>query len=70
MEDINRIKVVLCEKKMTSKELAALLGKSQCTVSRWMTNTCQPDLQTLRQIAKILKVDVTTLLNSPKNSIK
>jgi len=64
MEDLNRIKVVLCEKKMTSKELANLLGKSQCTVSRWMTNTCQPDLQTLKQIADILQIDVKDLLIS------
>lgn len=66
MDDLNRIKVVLVEKKRTSKWLAEQLGKSACSVSKWCQNTVQPDLQTLDRIAKLLSVDVATLLNPTK----
>ena len=63
-KDINRIKVVLVEKKRTNKWLAAQLGKDPATVSKWCTNTMQPGLETLLQIANVLEVDVKELLNS------
>lgn len=63
-KDINRIKVVLVEKKRTSKWLAEKLGKDPATVSKWCTNTSQPGLETLLQIANALEVDVKELLNS------
>lgn len=63
-KDINRIKVVLVEKKRTGKWLAEALDKDPTTVSKWCTNTAQPSLETLRQIAKCLEVDVKDLLNS------
>lgn len=63
-KDINRIKVVLVEKKRTNKWLAKELGKDPGTVSKWCTNTSQPGLETLLQIAKVLEVDVKELLNS------
>lgn len=66
MNDLNRIKVVLVEKKRTSKWLAEQLGKSTCSVSKWCQNTVQPDLPTLDRIAKLLNVDVATLLNPTK----
>lgn len=66
MNDLNRIKVVLVEKKRTSKWLAERLGKSTCSVSKWCQNTVQPDLPTLDRIAKLLNVDVATLLNPTK----
>ena len=64
MEDINKIKVMLVEKKRTSKWLAEQLGKNPATVSKWCTNTSQPDLQTLTRIAELLEVDTKDLLNS------
>ncbi len=66
MSDINRLKVVLAEKKRTNKWLAEQLGKDQGTVSKWCTNTLQPNLKTLVQIAKILDVDTKDLLRSIK----
>lgn len=66
MSDINRLKVVLAEKKRTNKWLAEQLGKDQGTVSKWCTNTLQPNLKTLVQIAKILDVDIKDLLRSIK----
>ncbi len=65
-EDINRIKVVLVEKKRTGKWLAGELSKDPATVSKWCTNTSQPDLPTLAKIANILDVDIKDLLNSTK----
>ena len=64
--NLNRIKVVLVEQGKSGKWLAEQLNKSTCTVSKWCTNTAQPDLQTLDQIAKILKVDIKTLLYDTK----
>lgn len=63
MANLNRIKVVLVEQQKTGKWLAEQLGKSTCTVSKWCSNTIQPDLQTLDRIAKLLNVDVKNLLN-------
>ena len=64
MEDINRLKVVLVEKKRTSKWLAEELEKDPSTVSKWCTNSSQPDLPTLVKIARLLEVNVDDLTNS------
>lgn len=65
-KDINRIKVLLAEKKRTNKWLAKELGKDPGTVSKWCTNTMQPNLETLVEIAKCLDVDTKDLLWSIK----
>ncbi len=67
MEDLNRLKVVLVENKKTSRWLANELGKNPSTVSKWCTNVSQPDLQTLNHIAKLLDIDVKTLIVSNKS---
>ncbi len=66
MEDINRLKVVLAEKKRTNSWLANELGKNPATVSKWCTNSSQPDLPTLKKVAELLEVDVKELLWSTK----
>ena len=63
-KELNRIKVVLVEKKRTNKWLAHQLGKDPATVSKWCTNTSQPSLETLSEIAQSLDVDVKDLLQS------
>lgn len=63
-KNINRIKVVLVEKQRTNKWLAQQLGKDPATVSKWCTNTSQPGLETLLEIARVLEVDIKDLLNS------
>lgn len=62
IEDINRLKVVLVEKKVTSKWLAEQLGVNPSTVSKWCTNSSQPDLATLLKIAELLNVDIKELI--------
>ena len=66
MKDINRIKVVLVEKKRTSKWLSEQLGQDPATISKWCTNTSQPDLVTLTKVAVLLDVDVRQLINKTK----
>ena len=61
-KDINRIKVVLVEKKRTNKWLAEQLGKDPATVSKWCTNSCQPTLETMLKIAKLLNVEMNDLV--------
>ena len=61
-KDLNRLKVVLAEKKRTNKWLAEQLGKDPATVSKWCTNSAQPNLENLMEIAKVLEVDVKELL--------
>lgn len=63
-KDINRIKVVLAEKKRTNRWLAEQLGKDPATVSKWCTNSCQPTLETLIKIAKLLEVEVAELIRT------
>ena len=61
MEDVNRIKLVLVEKKRTSKWLAEQLGVNPSTVSKWCTNSSQPDLACILKIADLLEVDLKEL---------
>ena len=66
MANLNRIKVVLVEQQKTGKWLAEQLGKSTCTVSKWCSNTIQPDLTTLDKIATLLDVDIRELIAPSK----
>ena len=63
MEDINRLKLLLVEKKKTSKWLSEQLGITPSTVSKWCTNTSQPDMETHAKISKLLDVGVEDLYN-------
>ncbi|MBR4129749.1 MAG: helix-turn-helix transcriptional regulator [Bacteroidaceae bacterium] len=62
MEDINRIKLVLVEKKRTNKWLSEQMGVTPSTVSKWCTNSSQPDLNSLLKIADLLEVDIKELI--------
>ena len=68
MANLNRLKIVLVEQNRTGKWLAEQLGKSNSTVSKWCSNTVQPDLETLERIAKLLGVDKRDLLTPTINS--
>ncbi|WP_103984387.1 helix-turn-helix domain-containing protein [Parabacteroides chinchillae] len=63
-QEINRLKVVLAEKKRTNRWLAAQLEKNEATISKWCTNSTQPSLDDLVAIAKCLEVDTKDLLHS------
>ena len=60
--NINRIKVVLAEKRKTNKWLAEQIGCTPTTVSKWCTNVCQPPMETYIKIAKLLDVELAELV--------
>ena len=61
-KDLNRLKVVLADKKRTNKWLAEQLGKDPATISKWCTNSAQPNLENLVEISKVLEVDFNDLI--------
>lgn len=60
--NLNRLKVVLAEKNISNKALSEMLGVSQATISKWVTNTSQPHLDMLIKIAKVLEVELKDLV--------
>jgi transcriptional regulator with XRE-family HTH domain len=62
MANINRLKAILAEQGKTNKWLAEQLSKDPVTISKWCTNTTQPDLQTLQKISQLLSIDIRDLL--------
>ncbi len=68
-QKLNRIKAVLAETGHTGKWLAEQLGKDPVTVSKWCTNTSQPDLYTLNEISNLLSIDMRDLLIQHKSKI-
>jgi DNA-binding Xre family transcriptional regulator len=65
---LNRIKVMMAERRISNKELAKSLGKDPTTVSKWVTNTSQPTLENLIEIAKVLKCDIGDLVRMDESS--
>ncbi|MBQ6750318.1 MAG: helix-turn-helix transcriptional regulator [Bacteroidaceae bacterium] len=63
-KNLNRIKVMLVEKKQTAKRLADQLGKDPTTVSKWCTNTTQPSLENLIRISELLEVPIQELIRT------
>ena len=59
---LNRIKTALIDNGQTNKWLAEQLGKDPATVSKWCTNACQPSLEMLITISKLLRVDLNDLV--------
>ena len=66
VKDLNRLKLMLVEKKRTGIWLAEQLGVSNTTVSKWCSNVTQPTLPTLNQIAELLGCDIKELIVSNK----
>ncbi len=67
-KDLNRLKVILAEKKKTNKWLAEQLGCAPTTVSKWCTNSSQPSLETIEKIANLLDIDYTELIRIDRKS--
>ena len=66
MEKLNRIKGALADAGRTNLWLAEQVDRDPVTVSKWCTNTSQPDLQTLSKVAEVLQIDIRDLLVSSK----
>ena len=67
-KDLNRLKVILAEKKKTNKWLAEQLGCAPTTVSKWCTNSSQPSLETIEKISNLLDIDYTELTRIDRKS--
>ena len=75
MQDVNRLKLVLVEQKKggsamlitswraPSKWLSEELGVNPSTVSKWCTNSSQPDIETLAKISRLLDISIEVLFN-------
>jgi len=61
-KDLNRLKVVLADKKRTNKWLAEQLGKDPATISKWCTNSARPNLENLVSISNALEIDINELI--------
>ena len=70
MENLNRLKAALADAGRTNKWLAEQLGKDPVTISKWCTNTTQPDLHTLYKISELLKVEISELLVKKKQVLE
>ena len=70
MENLNRLKAVLADAGQTNKWLAEQLGNDPVTVSKWCTNTTQPDLLTLSKISDLLHIDIRELLVSRNQPVQ
>ena len=66
--DLNRLKVILAEKKKTNKWLAEQLGCAPTTFSKWCTNSSQPSLESIEKIANLLDIDYTELIRIDRKS--
>lgn len=65
---LNRIKIVLVEKDILQKELAAQIGKSFSTVNAYCANRLRPNLETLDQMVQVLNVPMRTLIKKERIS--
>ena len=61
---LNRIQVMLAERMISNKDLAEMLGKDPATISKWVTNTSQPSLENLIDIARCLKCEINDLVRT------
>ncbi len=66
MRDINRLKILLAEKKKTNKWLCEQLGVNPTTVSKWCTNSSQPSLDMVLKMMKVLDADINQIINLPE----
>ena len=66
MRDINRLKILLSEKKKTNKWLCEQLGVNPTTVSKWCTNSSQPSLEMVLKMMKVLDADINQIINLPE----
>ena len=61
-KDLNRLKVILAEKKKSNLWLSRQLGCAPTTVSKWCTNSSQPPLESLMKITRLLDVEFKDLV--------
>lgn len=63
-KELNRLKPLLVENKKTGLWLAEQLGKDKTTISKWCTNSSQPDVECLIKISKLPQYRTFGYINS------
>ena len=66
---LNRIKVVMAERMVSNKDLSEMLNKDTATISRWVTNTSQPNLESLIESATALKCEIGEVVSMADSAI-
>ena len=61
-KNLNRLRIILGEKNLSNKWLAERLRRDQTTISKWVTNTTQPNLEMILKLSKVLEVDLEELV--------
>lgn len=63
-----KIKKARCDANLTQKDLAERLNVTFQTVSKWENDTTEPDLATLRALAKLLECSLEYLISDQEDS--
>ncbi|MCH5289954.1 MAG: helix-turn-helix transcriptional regulator [Treponema sp.] len=66
----NRIEERLRARQMTQRDLAARLGVSEVTVSRWLSGERTPSIETMGKIANALGTTISYLLSENRGSVE
>lgn len=61
--ELNRLSEVFKKHKVQNRVLAKHFNKGEDVISKWRNNKRQPTIAELHEIAKLLRVDIRTLLN-------
>ena len=61
-KNLNRLRVIIAEKNLTNKWLSEQRGVGQATISKWVQNNAQPNLEMLIKLSKLLNVDINDLI--------
>jgi putative transcriptional regulator len=59
---INRLKEVFNNRNVKNRVIANYFGKSESTISLWRNNRRQPSLDELKEIARLLRIDIRDLI--------
>lgn len=65
-KNLNRLKVILAERNLSNKWLSEKLGRDQATISKWVTNTTQPNLEMLLKICEVLNIEIGEIVRTSK----
>ena len=66
---MNRIKELRKKNKLSQKELGKIVHLSQNTISSYEIGTAEPDLYTIKELAKFFNVTIDYLLGSNEEDI-
>jgi transcriptional regulator with XRE-family HTH domain len=64
-----RIQEILTIKKMTQKDLAKVMGKSESEISKWLTGLHNLEIRTISKIESVLGVNIIEISKS-KNQVE